>query len=137
MIDVITAKLGIAHDMLATQAAGMEQAAVAGKVRQRDGRLRVTIAGAVGVVFFKRGLGHVGVAQAGHGGQLGLWPLGFGDAGPALAIFQSASASLARVLGHGPQNGGALDEGQIGHAGLGLVPGGWWRPTQLALLRAG
>ena len=51
MIDVITAKLGIAHDMLATQAAGVEQAAVAGKVRQRDGRLRVTIAGAVGVVF--------------------------------------------------------------------------------------
>jgi hypothetical protein len=36
-------------------------------------------------------------------------------------MFQSASAGLAGVLGQGPQNGGALDEGQIGHAGLGLV----------------
>jgi hypothetical protein len=107
--------------MLTAQAARVQQATVGGKVRQRDGRMRVTIAAAMGVVFFKSGLGHVGLAQAGHGGQLGLWPLGFCDAGPTHAIFQRACAGLAGVLGQGPQNGGALNEGQIGHADRGLV----------------
>jgi hypothetical protein len=36
---------------------------------------------------------------------------------------------LAGVLGPGAQNDGALDEGQIGHAGQGQVRVGWWRPS--------
>ena len=75
VINVITAKLGVAQHMLATQLASVQHTPVGGEVGDRNRGHRVAITGPVGMVFFKSGFGHIRVTQAGHGGQLGLRPL--------------------------------------------------------------
>ena len=117
MVNVVSAKFGVAQQVPVASAAMPDIAAVVGEERQRNRCVWRVVAGAVQVLLFEAGLIQRHVAQAADMAHLLCRPAVFGQTFPACAVAYGALAGPRRRLTGDsyPEIGSGLYEFQSGY----------------------